>query len=97
MARKSNDQTLKTAIGQMLKDYHLDTKITEMKVIASWEKVMGKTVSSRTTDIQMRGRKLYVKLNSASLREELFNGKEKMLALLNQEAGELVLDDVILR
>jgi hypothetical protein len=36
-----------------------------------------------------------VKLNSAALRQELFQGRERILNLLNTEAGEKVVEEII--
>ena len=79
----------------MLKDFHLDHKINEMRLIGSWEKVMGKTVSNRTTQIYFSNKKLFVNLNSASLREELHHAREKIVKMLNEEAGSEVVDEII--
>lgn len=92
---KRNEQSLKEAINGMLKDFRLDHKINEMRLIGSWEKVMGKTVSNRTTEIYVRNRKLFISVNSASLREELHNAREKIISLLNDESGGKVIDEVV--
>ena len=97
MTRRSNDQTLKEAVEGMLKAYKLDDKMNQIKLIESWERVMGPTVSKRTVDIKIYERKLYVSLNSASLRQELFLEREKIRDLLNDEAGSVVIDEVVLR
>lgn len=93
--KRTNDQSLKEAIDQMLKTFHLDKKMTEMRVISSWETVMGRTVSNRTTQIYIRDKKLFVNLNSASLREELHNSRHKIIKLLNTEAGTDVIEEII--
>jgi predicted nucleic acid-binding Zn ribbon protein len=93
--KRSNDQTLKQAIDGMFKSLHLDQKVNEVRVIASWEKVMGKTVSNRTSQIYMRDKKLFVYLDSASLREELHHSREKIIKLLNTEAGTEAVNEII--
>ena len=95
MPRRSNDQTLKEAVDSMLKAYHLDERVKQVKLIASWEKIMGPTVANRTVQIKIYGKKLFVNLNSASLRQELFQEREKILKLLNEEAGAVVVEEVV--
>jgi hypothetical protein len=97
MSRKSNDQSLKEAMEEMLKTYKLEGKLHEVMLINSWEKVMGPTVAHRTTDIKIIDKRLIVNLNSASLREELFREREKITKLLNDEAGTEVISEVIFR
>ena len=95
MPRRSNDQTLKEAVDSMLKAYRLDDRLRQVKLIDSWEKIMGPTVANRTVEIKIFGKKLFVKLNSASLRQELFQEREKILKLLNEEAGAVVIEEIV--
>ena len=93
--RHSNDQTLKDAINSMLKEYKLEDKMMEVKLVESWEKVMGPTVAKRTTNIKIFSKKLFVNLSSASLRQELFLEREKIVKLLNDAAGGNVIEEVV--
>ena len=95
MSRKSNDQTLKEAVDSMLKAYRLDDKMRQVKLIDSWDKIMGPTVANRTVEIKIFDKKLFVKLNSASLRQELFQEREKIKKLLNDEAEAAVIDEIV--
>jgi hypothetical protein len=95
--KKSNEYTLKQAIEEMMRTYRLQGRMDEMKLINSWEKVMGAVIVKYTRKIHIENRVLYVELSSAALREELSYGKSKMIKLLNDEAGAIVIDDVILR
>ena len=95
MSRSSNNQTLKEAVDSMLKAYRLEDKLLQVKLIDSWEKIMGPTVSHRTVEIKIFGKKLFVKLNSASLRQELFQEREKIVKLLNDEAGGVVIEEIV--
>jgi hypothetical protein len=94
--RKSNDQPLKEVIEQMLDAYKIRGKINEVRLLQAWEKLMGLAVRNRTSEIYISGRKLFVRLNSSVLREELSYGKEKMKTMLNEEAGAPVIDEVVL-
>ncbi len=93
--RKSNDQTMKEAVEGMLKAFRLDDKLRQVKLVESWEQIMGPTVANRTEDISIIGKKLFIKLNSASLRQELFQEREKILQRLNDEAGGNVIEEVV--
>jgi hypothetical protein len=95
LKRPPNDKSLKQAIDEMLKNPALQNKFLQHKLIASWEKVMGKTVANRTTKILFRDKKLFVYLTSASLRQELVNEREKIMNLLNEEAGTKIIEEII--
>lgn len=93
--RKYNDQSLKDALQEMLESFHLDQKFRQKRMVGSWEKIMGAAVARRTTEIIFRNKKLFVYLNSASLREELFNSREKIKVLLNEEAGAEIVEEIV--
>lgn len=95
--QKSNEQSIREAIDLMLRTYGLDGRMKEIRLIDSWEKVMGKPVAKHTREIFIRERKLFVRLDSAALREELSYGREKILKMLNEEAGEQIIDEVVLQ
>ena len=95
--RKSNDLSLKEALEAMIKSYRLEDKMNQVKIINAWEKVMGPAVAHRTIEIKIIDRTLFVTLSSASLRQELFMAKEKLIQSLNDEVGVKVLEDVVLK
>ena len=92
---KTNDKPLKEALQEMLKAFRLDEKFRQKQLISSWEKIMGPAVANRTTQLQFRDKKLFVYLNSASLREELFSEREKIKNLLNEEAGAEIVEEIV--
>ena len=93
--RKSGTSTLSEAIGDMLRDYNLAGKFDEKRLIESWGKVMGKVVANRTTKIYIKNSVLFVEVSSAPLRNELNMSKSKVLALINKEVGEGIVNEVI--
>ena len=93
--RKYNDQSLKEALQEMIESFHLDQKFRQKKMIASWETIMGPAVAHRTTGLNFYDKKLFVYLNSAALRQELFNSRDKIKALLNEEAGAEIVEEIV--
>ena len=95
--QKSNQQTLKEAIAEFLKVMKLDTKLKEVKLITSWETIVGKLIAKHTKDISIRNKVLYVTLDSAALRQELGYAQEKILQMLNDSAGEKLIEKVVFK
>ncbi len=93
--RSAATSPLKEAIDEMLKAYKISGKINETQIIASWEKLMGKAIAARTTELKFKYKKLYITLNSAPLRQELAMSKSKLIELLNKDFAEKVVEDVI--
>jgi predicted nucleic acid-binding Zn ribbon protein len=94
--RKGNEQPLKAAIEEFLDRFHLRDKLNQAKVIQSWEKVVGKMVAKNTSQLHIRNGVLYVKVNSAALRNELLFARNKIIDALNREAGSVVIKDMVL-
>lgn len=95
--KKNNERTLKEAIEGMLDAYKIKHKLEEVRLIDSWERVMGKSVANRTEKIVIHNRILYITLVSATVRAELAYAKEKIIERLNEEAGSDVIDDILFR
>jgi len=91
--RKSDTSSLKEAIDAMIDSYKLRGKFDENKLISSWEIMMGKPISRRTEKMFIKNKVLFVKLNSAPLRQELTISKSKVLEIIHRNFDqELILD-----
>jgi predicted nucleic acid-binding Zn ribbon protein len=95
--KRSNQQSLGEAIREFLKTHHLEEKITETKILAAWEKIMGKHITRYTRKLALKNKVLTVYLTSSVLRSELSHGKTKIVEMINKEVGEGAVDDVSFR
>jgi predicted nucleic acid-binding Zn ribbon protein len=66
-------------------------------VINSWEEVVGKAISSRTSKMYIKDHILFVHLNSSVVRNELLMLKQALKEKLNEKAGSEVIKDIVLR
>ncbi len=92
--KKSNEILLKDAISAFLKDNNLESKLNETRIISSWEEVVGKLISRHTNQMYIKDRTLFVKVDSAALREELSFQRSKLVKKLNLAAEIDAIDDV---
>jgi predicted nucleic acid-binding Zn ribbon protein len=81
----------------LLKAYKLDDKMAERRLISSWETVMGKMIANHTKDLYIKHKQLFVTLDSSALRNELSMAKTKIVKMMNEAAGQEVINDVILK
>lgn len=95
--RKSNEESLKDVINQLLDAYKLRDKLNHVKLMHSWEKIMGEAISKRTEKIIFKDHILSIYLTSAPLKEELTYGKEKIKQMLNEELGGDFIEEVEIR
>ncbi len=92
--RKSNEQSLGDVIKEWLKANRMDGKLLENKLIHSWDQVVGPMIAKHTTDISIRNKVLYVRFDSAALKNELSFAKSKLIDNLNNEVKAKVIEDI---
>ncbi|MDF3077016.1 MAG: RNA-binding protein [Sphingobacteriaceae bacterium] len=93
---RTNDKSLKDAIEQMLQVYKLKRKFDETSLVNVWPELMGPMVANRTKQIYIRERRLYIKLESAVIKNELVMMRTQILDKMNEYAGSKVIDEIVL-
>ena len=95
--RRSKTISLAEAVNDYISEMNLGGKLSEIAVINSWEEIVGKAISIRTTKIFIKDHILYVHLNSSVVRNELVMLREALRQQLNRKAGSEVIKDIVLR
>jgi predicted nucleic acid-binding Zn ribbon protein len=90
-----NDKTLKEAMEQMLNVYRLKGKFNETFAIDSWEVVVGKAVANRTKEIFIRDKKLFLRIESSVVKNELNMMRDQIIESLNEKAGAAVVSEIV--
>ena len=97
MAKRQNEyQSIKDLMKTVIKENNLTKGMQKMDVREAWEKLMGNGVMSYTESVQLQNTTLVVKLKSSVLREELSYGKEKIIAMINEELGDELVKKLML-
>jgi len=92
-----NQTTIKEALKAMVKYYRLKSGLDQRRIESIWEKAMGPSIAKHTVQIKLVKDKLFIDLNSASLKQELSYGKEKIVSILNEELGSEVVKKVFIK
>lgn len=92
---RNNDKPLKEAIEQLLKVYKLKRKFDETALIAAWPELMGRAVANRTSQLYIRERKLFIRVESSVLKNELLMIRSEIVRKMNERAGSSVLDEIV--
>ncbi len=95
--RKSNTQRLGDVIADCLRELHIERKLKEVHVVSQWESMMGKTVAVRTDRIYIRNRTLYIHVTSSVLKTELLMMRQEIMDKLNENAGERIVEQIVIR
>ncbi|SHF71744.1 DUF721 domain-containing protein [Pedobacter caeni] len=93
--RKPNDITLKEGIGKLLNVYKLKGKFDETSIIALWPELMGVAIGNRTTQIYITQKKLFVRIESSVIKNELMMVRTGIIEKLNERAGSEVITEIV--
>jgi predicted nucleic acid-binding Zn ribbon protein len=95
--QRRNTQT----IGEVLKEYidsmSIGRKLKESRIDKQWEELLGKNAASLTRKLVVKNKVLYVYVNSPALRNELLMMREKIIERINEEAGEDLINKIVLK
>jgi len=95
--RKSQTQKLSDVISECLRELQIDRKLKEVSIVSQWEELMGRTVAVRTDRIYIRNRILYIHVTSAVLKNELLMMRQQIINKLNENAGEKLVESMVIR
>ena len=95
MMRRSKTITLAEAIKDFVNHMGFDRKLDETSLISSWEEVVGRAISIRTSKIYIKNQVLHVHLNSSVVRNELQMLKESLKNKLNEKAGKQLIKEIV--
>jgi len=93
--RKANDKSLKDAIEQMMQVYKIKRKFDETGIIASWPNLVGKSVANRTKELFIHDKKLFLRIESSVIKNELMMIRSQIIEKINNEAKSLLIEEII--
>ena len=93
--RKANDKTLKEAIEQMLQVYKIKKRYDETAVIANWPQLVGKPVANRTKELFIHDKKLFLRIESSVIKNELMLMRSQIINKINDEAKTVLVEEII--
>ncbi|RYE36937.1 MAG: DUF721 domain-containing protein [Sphingobacteriaceae bacterium] len=93
---RTNDKTLKEALGQMLKVYKLKRKFDETGIIAHWPDLVGKPAANRTKELFILNKKLFIRMDSSVIKNELLRMRFEIIEKINERAEAELITEIIL-
>ena len=93
--RKANDKSIKEALEQMLKVYKIKRRFDETAIVAHWADFVGKAVANRTKELYIHDKKLFVRIESSVIKNELHLMRSQIIAKINAEAADELITDLI--
>lgn len=87
---------MKEAVDQLLEVYKLRRKFDETALLSAWPEMMGPAIANRTRQLFIRDKKLYVRVESAVIKNELLLIRSQIIKNMNERVGKVVIEDVVI-
>ncbi|MEO1258747.1 MAG: DUF721 domain-containing protein [Bacteroidota bacterium] len=91
------EQKLSDVLKGMMDSMKWKEKLHETTIRDTWRDKMGTTINHHTKEIRYRREKLYIFIESSSLKQELSYEREKIKAMMNRALGGDYVKDVMIR
>ncbi len=90
-----NLKPVNKVLEKTLKELGIYDRIIAAKIEKSWADIVGYKVAQHTAEIQIINDRLYVKILSPALRQDLHMRKKALLAYINKSLGTKIEEIVI--
>ena len=95
--RKSNQQSIGAVIRKLLKNQKLEGRLKELDVLKLSEELLGENLMKYINDLSVKNGTLIIKVKSAIVRNELSYQKSEIIKKINEQVGNEILKEIILK
>jgi predicted nucleic acid-binding Zn ribbon protein len=96
VSNRTQGDSLGNVIKRLINQYGIGEKLNEAKIIACWEEVVGKMIARHTSKLYVRKNKLYIKLDSAPLKNEILYARSKLLETIREKTESTLIDEIVI-
>jgi predicted nucleic acid-binding Zn ribbon protein len=93
--KTSNDRPIGEVLKEMIETYRLEGKLNELKIVHSWQNVVGDMIAKHTKDVYIRNGKLFVRVDSPALKNELTYNTSTIIERLNEAVGGKIISEIV--
>lgn len=90
---KGEAMSISQALVAYIRESGLEQSVLDVQIEEVWPKVMGETVRKLTRSVEVRDGVLFVRVNSAALKTQLFENRFELIRKLNEAVGAPALKD----
>ena len=88
-------KSLGVSIDKFFKHHRLEGQFTEALIQSEWKNIAGVLIANHTQSIYLKGQKLYLKIDSAPLRNEMLMNKRQLVENINNSLGDEQVNQII--
>ena len=95
--RRNNINTIGEVIKKLIRNNKLSKRFDDLNVLDVWNNIIGKDLEKYIKSTRLVDDKLYVKLRSSIVRNELSYNKTQLIQRINKKLKKDVIKDIILK
>jgi len=95
--RRTYTQSIKNVVKDFLQENKLDTKLDEQEMMRLWYEITGKMVARATKSVHIKNRKMYIRIESSVIRNEISMIRDGLLQELNSRFSKPLIDEIVLK
>lgn len=89
----TNSLSITDALVGFLRESGLEQSVLDVQIEEVWPQVMGDIVNKLTRSVEVKNGVLYVRVNSAALKTQLFENRFELVRKLNEAVGAPAIRD----
>lgn len=87
-------QNLADVLNLCLRRNGLETPLLQRRLVDSWDTVVGPGIAAYTKEKFIKNQTLFVKISNPALRSDLGMMRQRLVRMLNEAVGSMVIADV---
>jgi predicted nucleic acid-binding Zn ribbon protein len=93
--RQNNPEQIGKILTKNFRNLGIEYRLKEESIVLNWSRLVGERIASKAIPLRVRDSILFVSVESASWRNELFFMKGKIIRELNQSVRANVIKDIV--
>ena len=93
--RLSKPEEIGKILTRSLRNLGIERRLKEESIVLNWNRLVGERIASQANPLKIRDSILFVRVENASWRNELFFMKRKIIEQLNQSVRGNVIKDIV--
>jgi len=93
---EKNEMNIRQALDQYMKRFGLQRKVEEIKLLQLWPEIAGEFIARNTSDLQVRDRRLIIRVNSSVIKHQLLISRDTIIQRVNQFMEQEYINDLVL-
>ena len=93
--KRQREEQIGDVLRQFMRAEGIETPYNEYRLMQAWPEIVGPAVERCTGKLYIKNGVLYVQLNSAVIRHELFAGRKRLAQRLNEHVGAQVITNIV--